>query len=291
MHEGEVDIDAALVERLLRDQAPSIASMPLTVVEPWGTDHAIWRIGDEFVGRFPRISWAATQPALEARWLPWLAPRVPIEVPEPVVLGQPAFDYPFQWGVHRWLDGQPAIVDGVADPIEFARALAGVVRALRALPVDDAPPAHNRARPTAVRDRSARAVIERARDFIDVATALAVWEDALAAPPHSGPPLWVHGDLDGNCIVRDGNLTGLLDWGSACVGDPAVDVATIWSPLFTTESRAVFVDALEVDDATLARSRGVALEQACAALPYYLHTYPGIVVRARHQLRELGVLR
>ncbi|MGI8793147.1 MAG: hypothetical protein ACR2H3_08225, partial [Acidimicrobiales bacterium] len=61
------------------------------------------------------------------------------------------------------------------------------------------------------------------------------------------------------------------------------------SPLFTEASRRVFLDQLDVDEATLARSRGAAINQACAALPYYLHTYPLIVERSRHKLAALGV--
>jgi aminoglycoside phosphotransferase (APT) family kinase protein len=101
--------------------------------------------------------------------------------------------------------------------------------------------------------------------------------------------VWVQGDIEGNCLVRDGRLCALVDWGSACIGDPAVDVQVVWSPLFTDASRAAFLDALGVDDATLARSRGAAVNQACAALPYYLNTYPEIVERSWHKLAVLGV--
>lgn len=89
--------------------------------------------------------------------------------------------------------------------------------------------------------------------------------------------------------MRDGRLEGLVAWGSACAGDPAVDIQVVWSPLFTEASRRVFLEALRVDDATLARSRGAAINQACAALPYYLHTYPLIVERSWHKLASLGV--
>ena len=89
--------------------------------------------------------------------------------------------------------------------------------------------------------------------------------------------------------MRDGRLCGIVDWGSACAGDPAVDVQVVWSPLFTDDSRRAFLDVLDVDDATLARSRGAAINQACAALPYYLHTYPLIVERSWHKLASLGV--
>jgi len=118
-----------------------------------------------------------------------------------------------------------------------------------------------------------------------------VWDEALAAPPHDGPPVWVHVDLEGNCILRDRRLSGIVDWGSACAGDPAVDVHVAWSPLFTEASRRAFLDALDVDHATIARSRGAAIHQACAALPYYLQTYPLIVERSWHKLASLGVQR
>ena len=68
-------------------------------------------------------------------------------------------------------------------------------------------------------------------------------------------------------------------------------MTVIWSPLFTPSSRSVFLDRLAVDDATIARSRGAAINQACGALPYYLDTYPLIVERSWHKLAALGVGR
>jgi len=113
----------------------------------------------------------------------------------------------------------------------------------------------------------------------------------MEADEHPGPAVWVHGDLEFNCLLTDGRLSGVVDWGSACAGDPAVDVQAAWSPLFTDRARAAFVEALEVDDATLARSKGAAINQACAALPYYLDTYPLIVERSWRKLATLGVGR
>ena len=99
----------------------------------------------------------------------------------------------------------------------------------------------------------------------------------------------MYGDLEGNCLVTSGHLCGLVDWGSACAGDPAVDLQVVWSPLFTVASRSMFLDALDVDEATVTRSRGAAIHQACSALPYYLDTYPLIVERSLHKLAALGV--
>ena len=278
-----------LVRELLRSQMPGLAYLPLVIVEPWGTDNAIWRLGTEFVVRLPRIHWAAGQVDLEAQWLPRLAPRLPVSIPEPVAIGEPAGDYPYRWAVHRWIPGEGAALDRINDPVEFALALAEVVRTLQAVSTTDAPSATNRARPLADYDVATRWSIDRASHLIDAAAAIDVWEEALAAPPHDGPPVWVQGDLEGNCLVQDGRLCGIVDWGSACAGDPSVDVQVVWSPLFTDDSRRAFLDVLEIDDATVARSRGAAINQACAALSYYLQTYPEIVERSWHKLSVLGV--
>jgi aminoglycoside phosphotransferase (APT) family kinase protein len=190
--------------------------------------------------------------------------------------------------VHRWLPGEGASLDRIDDPMRFALDLARVVRELQSVPIDGAPPANMRARPVQEYDESTRSAIEEARDLIDGDAAIDIWERALAAPRHAGPPVWVHGDLEGNCIVRDGRLAGLVDWGSACAGDPAVDVQVVWSPLFTDASRSAFLDVLDVDEATLARARGAAVH-ACKALTYYARTYPEIVDRSYHKLAAIGV--
>ncbi len=289
MHQDEVEVDEALVRRLLATQMPELADRRLTVVEPWGTDNGIWRLGDDLVVRLPRIHWASGQIDRDAMWLPRLAPHLPVAVPVPVGVGEPGHGYPYRWALHRWIPGEGAALDRVDDPVLFALDLARVVRKLQAVPTDGAPRAHNRARPLREYDESTRRVIEAASHLIDAVAATAVWEEALAAAPYDAAHVWVHGDLEGNCLVRNRRLCGVVDWGSMCAGDPAVDVQTVWSPLFTEESRRAFVDALEVDDDTLARSRGAAVNQACAALPYYLHTYPLIVERSWHKLAAVGV--
>ena len=289
MHDGEVDVPEELVRSLLAGQFPSLADLPLRLVEPWGTDNAIWRLGDDLVLRLPRVAWAAEQVHWEAEFLPRLDGTLPVATPVPVALGVPAAGYPFAWAVHRWLAGRAASREGMADLACFALDLAAAVRGLQALPVTAPRRARNRARPLAAYHDDALQAIAGAAQLVDAAAARRVWEEALAAPAYAGPACWVHGDLEGNCLLHAGALSGIVDWGSACIGDPAVDVQVVWSPLFTEESRGVFLEALGVDAATLARSRGAAVEQACAALPYYLDTYPEIVSRSLHKLAALGI--
>ena len=92
---------------------------------------------------------------------------------------------------------------------------------------------------------------------------------ALAAPAWDGPPLWHHGDLDvRNWLVRHGRISGVIDWGSMGVGDPACDVMVGWK-LDSADARDAFRAALPVDDATWDRARGWVVSQAVAALAYY----------------------
>jgi len=288
MHDDEVDVSAELVRRLVDEQLPRLASLPLKVVEPWGTDNAIWRLGRDYVVRLPRIEAATGQVERDATWLPRLAPVLSVPIPEPVAIGEPGHDYPFRWAVHRWLPGELATLERQRDPDSFARSLAGFVDQLHAIDLRDAPPARNRARPQEAYDTETRRAIASAEHLIDADAATAVWEEALSAPPATETG-WVHGDLEGNCLLVDGELGGVVDWGSTCCGDLAVDVQVVWSPLFTSQSRQVFLDVLDIDDAALARSRGAAIHQACAALPYYFDTYPEIVARSWHKLAALGV--
>lgn len=290
MHADEVDIDDTLVRRLLVDQMPQLADRPLTIVEHWGTDNALWRLGADLVVRLPRIPGARQQADKEATWLPRIAPYLAAEVPEPVAVGAPALGYPYRWAIHRWIDGRPAGPASITDPVRFAVDLATAVRELQTVPTAGAPRATHRARPLADYDAAARAAIAGAARLVDERAALAVWEDALAAPEYDGPDVWVHGDLEANCLVDDaGRLRGIVDWNSACIGDPAVDVQVIWSPLVSDESRDVFLRTSGVDAAAVRRSRGTAIHQACAALPYYLETYPAIVERSWHKLARLGI--
>jgi aminoglycoside phosphotransferase (APT) family kinase protein len=57
MHPDEPDIDGALVRRLVAGQHPQWAELPVERVPSTGTDHALYRLGDEMVVRLPRIHW------------------------------------------------------------------------------------------------------------------------------------------------------------------------------------------------------------------------------------------
>jgi aminoglycoside phosphotransferase (APT) family kinase protein len=138
------------------------------------------------------------------------------------------------------------------------------------------------------RDESTRTWIAALGDTIDAAAALAVWDEALAAPKWEREPRWLHGDLDGrNLLVADGRITGVIDFGCLGVGDPACDVAVAWK-LLDPPGRDVFRGLLAVDDATWTRARGWIVWQAVGALGYYTpETNPVLYDDARRWLDEV----
>ena len=289
MHADEIAIDEALVRRLLAAQFPAWAALPLAPMREAGTDHALWRLGDDLAVRLPRIPSAARQAAKEQAWLPRLAPSLPLAVPVPVGFGAPGAGYPWRWTVQRWLPGGPATPERLADPGAAAETLARFLVALRRIDATDGPPPgeHNfgRGEPLANRDAETRAAIAEldGLGLLDPATATAVWDAALAAPVWDGPPTWLHGDLlPGNLLAADGTLTAVIDFGGLAAGDPAVDLLPAWA-LFPA-ARARFRSALGVDDASWARGRGWALSFGVVALPYYRQTNRALADVARRAI-------
>ena len=84
---AEIDIDAALIEKLLHDQFPAIAGKVRIVASGW--DNVIARVGDDLCVRMPRRALSAALVQHEADWLPQLASTLPVAVPVPVEVGQP----------------------------------------------------------------------------------------------------------------------------------------------------------------------------------------------------------
>jgi aminoglycoside phosphotransferase (APT) family kinase protein len=266
---AEVSIDDELIRRLLRDQFPRWADLPLTRAPQFGTDNATYRLGANLVVRLPRFARWAEQVPREHQWLPWLAPQLPMTIPVPLGKGEPGHGYPFAWSVYRWLEGQDATLDRIADPTAAAVTLAEFVLALQRIPADGGPGprASNAFRgvpmgdpaPSIAHDPTVRTNIAALAGLFDVERVMRVWEAALAAPSWAGSPRWIHGDLaPTNLLAVGGALSAVIDFGCLGVGDPACDLMAAWLCL-PSRARDVFRGMLAVDDATWARGRGWAL--------------------------------
>lgn len=263
MHLDELDIDEALVRSLLEQQFPEWAPRPVVAVEPRGTVNAIFRLGDDLSVRLARRN-GRTQPGTKERnWLPLLARLLPVDIPIPVAEGRPTRQYPWYWDVQTWVNGETVDVEDI-DAIQAARDLAKLIGALQRIDPTGAP--EGRGIALAKRDPEFRYWLARYRGDPNVSRE---WDRALSAPEWNRPLVWHHGDLDSrNWLVRAGRISGVIDWGSMGVGDPACDVMVAWK-LHSPAARDAFRNALPTDEATWARARGWALSQAVAILAYY----------------------
>ncbi len=241
---AETAISADLVHALLVEQCPALAGEESTFVSS-GWDNEIHRIGEDHAIRMPRRTAAAKLVEHEQRWLPELAPTLPLPIPAPVFAGSPALGYPWSWSIVPWLPGVPIAHSPELDTELLIADLAGFLNALHQPAPDDAP--ENPYRGVTLQERSESFLTNlRATEGIDRESASDLWHELVDTPPWGEEPLWLHGDMHPlNLLVYGGRLSAVIDWGDITSGDPASDLAVAWM-LFDQNDRAAFRDALEL---------------------------------------------
>ncbi|HET7270757.1 MAG TPA: aminoglycoside phosphotransferase family protein [Rubrobacter sp.] len=290
MHADEVNVDVSLVRRLVATQFPRWADLPIKPVEFDGWDNRTFHLGEHMTVRMPSGPWYALQVEKEHRWLPKLAPLLPLPIPVPLAKGAPADGYPWQWSVYRWIEGETATAERITDLCQFATELADFLTALQRIDPTGGPPPgqHNffRGGPLTVYDAETRQALAALEGRIDTDAAREVWEVALGATWHD-LPVWFHGDIAwGNLLVKEGRLSAVIDFGTSGVGDPSCDLAIAWT-LFEGKSREAFRAALQLDDATWARGRGWTLWKALITLVEHIDTNPLEAGRSRRVIDEV----
>lgn len=256
---AEVEVDETLVQLLLAEQHPDLAGQVLLHVDG-GWDNVLWRLGDELLVRLPRHSVAAGLTANEQRWLPVLAPRLPLPVPVPIRIGEPSDAFRWRWSVVPWLAGAPADRAAISEPGRAADALGRFLRALHQAAPAQAPTNPYRSVPLAQRSADFERRLAAVSDEVEAERARRVWEQALDARPWAGPPSWLHGDLHpANMLIAAGSLAAVLDFGDVCAGDPATDLASVFM-LLPASAAGDFAAAYGGVDPDLGRrSRGWAM--------------------------------
>ena len=261
---AEIDVDEALIARLLASQAPELAQRTVRIVAN-GWDNVIARLGDEHLVRLPRRALAAPLIVHEQRWLSEVAARLPLPIPVPIVAGHPQHGYPWHWSVCPWLAGANAQHSPPRDEFAAARALGEFVRALHVPAPHDAPANPFRGQPLARRVELMEQRLATLRHLVPAGTADR-WEMLHRAPPWSAAAVWVHGDLHpANLLVEDGELSAVIDFGDLTAGDPATDLAVAWM-LFGPAARAEFLTCAGCDEATVLRAAAWAISLSCAYL-------------------------
>ncbi|TCO34101.1 aminoglycoside phosphotransferase (APT) family kinase protein [Kribbella steppae] len=247
---------------LIRDHHPDLADLPLLqVVGGW--DNQQWRLGDDLAVRLPRTPRGPELLRKEYRWLPELAPRLPLPVPVPQRIGEPTEQFPHTWLITTWVPGQPADRTPISDH-GAADTLAAFLRALHQQAPADGPVSPGRGVPLRTLELGFEEILA---DLEVDDTVRKIWAEAVAAPEWAGPPMWLHGDLHpANVVVEDGVLTGVIDFGDLSTGDPACDLAAAWILLPDGAADRFFEVYAIADESTITRARGCAAGKALALI-------------------------
>ncbi len=302
LHDDEIDVDETLVRRLLGTLSPAYDDLPLRRFEATGSTNALFRLGDDLLVRVPRQPGGTETIEKEHRWLPYVAPHLPVAVPEIVAVGEPGFGYPERWSVVRFLRGERPGVPAAdeAPRHDLALDLAAVVRGLGGLAVPeearrDTALRWYRGRPLASMEEAMREYLRGSRPLVghpdldlDLDAVESAWVAVLRMPEagREVAPRWYHGDLNAeNLLVRDGRLVAVLDFGGLSVGDPTIDLVVAWQ-LLDRAARTTFRDALAVDPATWTLAAGWVLVLSVMGLPYYWETMRERCLRGLHTGRE-----
>lgn len=282
--DAEHALDATAARALLAGQFPDLA---LASVHPFGIgfDNTVYLVDDTWVFRFPRREVAVPLMERELAVLPGLAPRLPLPVPVPELIGQPADGYPWPFWGARLVPGVELADAGLpGDGRDVMAAQVGTfLRALHdpavahdlggTLPVDPM----RRGTPS-TRGPMARAALDRlaARGTWDADSDLDRQADRVIAaadplPPPTGEPVLVHGDLHLRHLLvgPDGLATGVIDWGDCCLADPALDLSLAYGA-FSGSARDALLSAYgwPLDEERELRARLLAL-MLCAVLADY----------------------
>jgi aminoglycoside phosphotransferase (APT) family kinase protein len=285
-----ITVNAQQVRRLVEQQFPRLAELPVQPVDNGGWDNWTFHLGAGMVVRLPSAAEYALAVEKEHRWLPALARQLPLPIPVPLAKGEPSADYPFSWSIYQWLGGEVASADRIADPVRFAADLTGFLMALRTIdPADGPRPGrHNWFRGSTLRtyDAMAQDALAVLDGHVDVDLAREIWKSALDAR-WDGRESWFHGDVaEGNLLLNNGQLAAVIDFGTCGVGDPACDLAIAWT-LLNAQGRQAFRERLSVDEAEWARGRGWALWKTLAACSYTLDDDDEEATTARGTLGEI----
>ena len=258
----ESEVDVALAARLIAAQFPELTDAPVRFLAA-GWDNTVFAVDDRWAFRFPRRAVAIPGVEREIAVLPLLAPKVEVPIPAPRFVGRPTdeFEWPF-FGAPLLAGAEPTPAFDDAARARLAPVLGRFLRSLHGLrlavdlPVD----------PLGRADMARR--VPFAQQRLDELAAAGLGDHRAAARPvldaaHDLPSserrVLVHGDLHFRHLLvdaeRDNPLTGVVDWGDVCRGDPAMDLHLAWS-LLPPATRPAFWDAygpIEPDQALRAR--------------------------------------
>lgn len=256
-----------LARKIIAEQFPEYASLPIVDVEKQGHDNRTYRLGRHMLIRMPTAKTYALKVPKEQELLPGLATRLSVSIPAPIKMGKPSVDYPYPFSIYKWLSGKSINLLTLTDQEkeQLAFDLAKFLKELQSINDIEGPDPgqHNwwRGDHVSVYDKGTREQIAELVEIMDVTRALALWNQACATKWNK-QPIWIHGDFAiGNILMDGGKLSAVIDFGGAAVGDPACDLVIAWTYL-SGKAREIFMSKMDMDQDTWLRARAWALWKA-----------------------------
>ncbi len=291
MHEHELSIDESLVRRLLTNQCPNWAHLPLNQIASSGTDNSLFRLGNDYVIRLPRVEWSpgSVTKSIEKEftWIPQVSQLLKMATSNPVFKGNSQAEYPWPWLINQWNEGHNPRFEQENEYDMLAIDLAHFLNELHGIKLANGP-ASRRGVPLNNLDSETQKAIGELAGEVDIPAITSLWKQLASTPAWNKEPVWVHGDfLPGNILVQDQRLTAVIDFSDLGIGDPACDLVIAWS-LFNSTSREIFRENLvNMDEDTWHRGQGWALSIALIMLPYYKNSNPVLASLARRMLENI----
>lgn len=256
-----------LAHKLIAEQFPEYADLPITDVEKQGHDNRTYRLGNDMLIRMPTAECYALKVPKEQELLPQLAKYLSNSISALIKIGHPSNAYPYPFSIYKWLPGRSINLLTLTnqDKEQLAYDLARFLKELQAISEVEGPDPgpHNwwRGEHVSVYDSGAREQIAQLADVIDASLALALWDQACGTK-WGKRPVWIHGDLAiGNILMDEGKLSAIIDLGGTAVGDPACDLVIAWTYL-SGRARQIFFTEMSLDQNTWLRARAWALWKA-----------------------------
>ena len=186
-----MDLDSTLVRRLVAEQFPQWAHLPVRPVPQQGNDNRTFRLGEELLVRLPSAAGYVSAVAKENRVLPLLARHLTVSVPHPVATGVPSDHYPWPWSVRRWIHGTAPEADTALDRIAFARDVGAFLNELHSVPPGGGPLAGRHTwfrgcHPVAY-SGEVHHCLDVLRDRVDTAACARIWSEASRTSWSSAP--------------------------------------------------------------------------------------------------------
>lgn len=291
MHDNEFEINETIIKALLKNQRPEWANLPLKSIQSSGTDNTLFRLGNQYVVRLPRIEWemGSIRKSIdkEYEWIPQIARCLKMPISEPVFKGNSESFYPWPWLVTKWNEGYNPNFEEDKEYELLAKDLAHFLNELHGIKLANGPLSRRGVSLKEI-DTETRKALANLEGEIDIQSVIFLWNHLSNLPLWVKEPVWVHGDfLPGNILVQNNRLSAVIDFSDVGMGDPACDLIVAWS-LLKPYSRRIFKDNLEnIDHDTWERGRGWALSIALIMLPYYKNSNPVLAALARRMIENV----